>query len=200
MSADSLFALVSEYGVVTLALSCFLSCLLVPIPSSFLMLAGGAFVASGDLVGWQVVAAAWGGAVAGDQTGYHIGRRNGARLLRLTGTPTRRTQMLNKAQQFIARHGGLGVFFSTWAVAPLGPYVNIIAGAGGLTWRQFTLWDAVGEAIWVTGYTGLGFFFAANLATIAALASNLSGLLAAATVSVLLFTLILHRLRHPHDA
>ena len=138
---DTLLALVSDYGLAALALSCFLSCLLVPIPSSLMMLAGGAFVASGDLIGWQAIAAAWGGAVLGDQSGYQIGRRNSHRLDRLTRDSPSRERLLQTARDLVRRRGGLGVFFSTWAVAPLGPWVNFIAGATGLGWRRFTFWD-----------------------------------------------------------
>lgn len=60
-----LFGLVADYGVWVLAVSCFLSCLLVPIPTSLLMLAGGAFVAAGDLDGGTAFAGAWMGAVLG---------------------------------------------------------------------------------------------------------------------------------------
>ncbi|MGB5557275.1 MAG: DedA family protein, partial [Paracoccaceae bacterium] len=71
---EALVDLVARYGALVIFLSCFLSCLLLPIPSSLLMLTGGAFVASGDLVGWQVAGAAWLGAVLGDQTGFRLGR------------------------------------------------------------------------------------------------------------------------------
>lgn len=192
---ETLLTYVADYGVAALALSCFLSCLLIPIPSSLMMLTGGAFVASGDLVAWQVIGAAWGGAVLGDQTGYQIGRHNADRLDRLAKNSAQRQKMLQNARELVARRGGLGVFFSTWAVAPLGPWVNFIAGAVGLGWRRFTVWDTLGEAIWVFGYTGLGYVFATNLTLIGELAEQVSGLVAAATVTLVLLILIVRRLQ-----
>ena len=61
--------------------SAFLSCLLVPIPTSLMMLTGGAFAAAGDIALWQVALAAWVGAVLGDQTGFFIGRKGGKAAL-----------------------------------------------------------------------------------------------------------------------
>jgi len=78
---SALFTLVAQYGLWVIGASAFLSCLALPIPTSFVMLAAGAFAAAGDFVLWQVVAVAWGAAVLGDQTGYQLGRRLGSLVL-----------------------------------------------------------------------------------------------------------------------
>ena len=70
---DWLLALVPQYGVWLLVACTFLSCLGLPIPASILMLTAGGFVAAGDLSLTGNVAAALGGAVAGDQAGYFGG-------------------------------------------------------------------------------------------------------------------------------
>ncbi len=183
---ETLLNLVSSYGALVIFLSCFLSCLLLPIPSSILMLTGGAFVASGDLVGWQVAGAAWLGAVLGDQTGFRLGRFGTAPLDRLVARDPRRARLARRAQALVDRQGGLGVFFSTWLFAPLGPWVNIIAGAARLGWLRFTLWDAAGEAIWVGLYVGLGYAFAGQIEMVAELTGSVSGLIAAGVVALVL--------------
>src|SRR5690606_31639872 len=68
------FGLVSAYGVVIILIATYLSCLAMPVPTSFVMLAGGGFAASGDLGLVSVVLAALAGAVMGDQSGFYIGR------------------------------------------------------------------------------------------------------------------------------
>ena len=195
---DTLFSLVADYGLFAIAASAFLSCLLVPIPTALLMLAGGAFAAAGDLTFAGVVGAAWLGAVAGDQTGYRIGRVAGGRIGRFAEGHPRREALFARAERVVDTHGGLGVFFSTWAVAPLGPYVNFAAGAAGLGAVRFTLWDAAGEAIWVLGYAGLGYAFADRVEALGDLASNASGFLAAGVVTVILGILLLRRERRQH--
>lgn len=197
---EALFALVSDYGLGVIFGSCFLSCLLVPIPSSLIMLAGGAFVAAGDLVAWQVMAAAYAGAVLGDNTGFRIGHWAGARLSRLAKGHPGRADLLARGETLIETRGGVGVFLSTWAVAPLGPYVNMIAGAARMGWGRFALWDAAGEAIWVTAYVGMGWAFATQITWAADILSSLSGFAAAGVVALLLGWRLLHVLRNHRDA
>lgn len=192
---DALFGLVANYGVWVLAASCYLSCLLVPIPTSLLMLAGGAFVAAGDLDGGTAFAGAWLGAVLGDQTGFAIGRRFGPLLERFTARRESRKRIYGRAMDTVRRKGEIGVFFSTWLFAPLGPWVNMAAGASGLPWLRFTLWDAAGEAIWVFGYIALGYSFAGQLTLISDLTSSLSGFLVAGLITVLLGWMLLRRAR-----
>ncbi|MDA7428888.1 VTT domain-containing protein [Primorskyibacter aestuariivivens] len=110
------------------------------------------------------------------------------------GNPSR-AATLARARALVARRGAIGVFFSTWLLAPLGPYVNFIAGATGLGWGQFTLWDAAGEAIWVLAYIGLGYAFANQLSAVADIASSASGFLAAGAVALGLGALLWSRVR-----
>lgn len=164
--SDTLFGLVADYGVWVLAASCYLSCLLVPIPTSLVMLAGGAFVAAGDLDGSAAFFGAWFGALLGDQSGFAIGRRFGPHLERFTARRASRQRIFGRAMETVRAKGEIGVFFSTWLFAPLGPWVNMAAGMSGLPWLRFSLWDAAGEAIWVAGYIALGYSFAGQLTLI----------------------------------
>ncbi|MCK0143539.1 VTT domain-containing protein [Aliiroseovarius sp. F20344] len=183
ISTELVFTLLSDYGPWVVFASAFLSCLALPIPTSLMMLAGGAFAAAGDLALLNVVSAAFAGAVIGDQTGFAIGRIGGAPALeKITQTPARKA-VLSKAHSLVERRGGIGVFLSTWAVAPLGPWVNFAAGATGLGWVRFAIWDVLGEVVWVTLYVGLGFMFASRIESLASLMGNLAGLLAALAVA-----------------
>jgi len=177
--SEAVFALVTSWGPWVIFASAFLSCLALPIPTSLMMLTGGAFVATGDLDLWSVGAAAWLGAVIGDQTGFLIGRHGGAPVLRRLARAPARAAVLARAQALVDRRGGSGVFFSTWAVAPLGPWVNFAAGATGLGWARFTLADVLGETIWVLAYVGLGYGFAAQVSLVAEVMGDVVGLVAA---------------------
>lgn len=186
MTSADVFLLVSRYGAIVLALGTFLSCLALPVPSSLLMLAAGAFVASGDLPLWAAFGAAFLGAVAGDQVGYAIGHRGGGPLIaRATRKPAGQ-RLAERAQAISDRYGGPGVFLSRWLFSPLGPYVNFLAGATGPGWRRFTAWAVAGEAVWVTIYLGLGYAFADQITTVAQIAGNAVGFLAAAAIAALL--------------
>lgn len=181
---ETVFGLVTDYGAYVIFISAFLSCLALPIPTSLMMLTGGAFVASGDLTVWTVGLAAYSGAVLGDQAGYFIGRHGGSPLVARMARSPARAAVIGQATALIDRRGGLGVFLSTWAVAPLGPWVNFIAGATRLSWRRFAIWDVLGETVWVTLYVGLGYLFMDQVATVAEIMGDVIGFLVALVVAV----------------
>ena len=59
---ETVFGLVTQFGAYVIFASAFLSCLALPIPTSLMMLTGGAFVAAGDLSIIGVALAAYLGA------------------------------------------------------------------------------------------------------------------------------------------
>lgn len=181
---DQLLALVPTYGLWLLVGIVFLSCLAVPVPSSIVMLTSGSFVGSGDLLLIPTFLAALGAAVAGDQVGYLIGKTGGGPLLERMASTKDRRAVLDKARNWIDAKGGPGVYFSRWLVSPLGPYVNFIGGATGLSWSRFTFWGALGEMTWVCIYVGLGLAFSDNISAVAELASDFSGMLAGGAVTL----------------
>ncbi|MCF1710079.1 DedA family protein [Tabrizicola sp. J26] len=183
---DSLYGLVPTHGPGVLFLATFLSCLALPIPSSLLMMAAGAFVASGDLAALSVLSAALAGALIGDQTGYGAGRLGGAMLWRrLANSPTS-GPMLRKAADALDRRATATVYFSRWLVSALGPYVNFAAGATQVNWRRFSLASLLGESTWVLLYVGLGYVFAAQLDQMGETVIPAIGFLGAGMVTLLL--------------
>lgn len=182
---DTAIALIPQYGAWLLALVTFGSCLAIPVPSSLMMLAAGAFVASGDLDAWSAFAGALGGAIAGDNAGYLVGRAFTARVDRIAARKGRAGDLARRAADMVERRGGIGVFLSRWLVSPLGPYVNLVAGATSMTWARFALWGAGGEVVWVSIYTGLGYVFADSFIAVGNLAGNMLGALAAGAIAVM---------------
>ncbi len=175
---DWLLALVPTYGLWLLASVTFLACLALPVPCSVLMLTAGGFAASGDLVLWEVIAAALGGAVIGDQVGYQIGVRGGHPLLaRLSATPAREKLVLRALSQ-MEKRGAVGIFFTRWLITPVGPWANFAAGAMGYPWTAFTIWGLLGEAVWVGLYCGLGYGFAGNIEAAGDMAGSVLGIIA----------------------
>lgn len=195
---ETFLALVASWGAYAVAASAYLSCLLVPIPTALVMLAGGAFAASGDLSLWTVLAAGWLAAVLGDQTGYQIGRLAGPWLTRMADRRPRTGAAYGKARKMVADKGSYAVFFSTWALAPLGPYVNFAAGAGGLGVARFTFWDALGEAIWVGAYVMLGYSFSTGITELSTVLSNASGFVVAVAGVVVVGALLVRQIRSHH--
>ena len=193
---DQLLALLPIYGLPLLAAVTGLSCLGLPLPASIVMMLMGAFAAAGDFNLTAVFLTALGAAVLGDQTGFAIGRLGGATIVsRLAKTPARQ-QALASAQERIDTRGAVAVFLTRWLLAPLGPYVNLLAGATAFSWARFTFYGVAGEVIWVGGYTSLGVTFSDNVMTIAEIVGDLSGFLAAGVIALYLGWRILRILRY----
>ncbi len=181
---DSLLALIPEWGALSLALITFLSCLAVPIPASLAMMAGGAFAAAGDLDPLAISLGALGGALLGDQSGYLVGRFGGSLITRhrrrrdpadvVQKGGGRSAALLARARGLLDRHGAIGIFLSRWLLAPLGPWMNLTAGAVGFSWPRFTLWAGLGEIVWVGLYVGLGMVFVESFPLVAEFLGDLS--------------------------
>lgn len=183
---DWVLEAVPTYGPWLVAAVTFLSCLAVPVPASILMLTAGGFAAVGDLVLWQVAAAAVLGAVLGDQAGYWAARLGGTGLLVRLSKGERRADLLRKTSALVAARGLMAVFVTRWLFSPLGPSANLVTGATGFGWAPFTLAGVAGEGLWVGLYTGAGYAFAGNLAAASAFAGSILGFLAAGAVAAAL--------------
>lgn len=193
---ETLLGLVPQYGLWLIGVTTFLSCLALPVPSSLMMLTAGGFAAAGDLTLWQVAAAALGGAILGDQTGFQIGRMGGERLLARLSRDPRHGRILDRAIEVVRQRASIGVFLTRWLFSPLGPYANFAGGAIGFDWRRFTLAAALGEAVWVVLYVGTGYVFTGNLEAASDMLGSVIGLLAAGAVTFGLGLWLRAALRH----
>lgn len=193
---DWMLAQVADWGAYALAIVTFLSCLAIPVPSSMMMLTAGAFAASGDLELAPAAAAALTGAILGDQAGYQLGRLGFRRAEGWLMHSRTRAAILARARVSVHKGGGIAVFFSRWLFSVLGPYVNLISGAAGMTWVTFTLMGVAGEIVWVTAYVGLGYLAGGQIAQASQMLGNALGLLASLTVTLGLGWLLWKR-RHP---
>ncbi len=188
---ETLLALVPEWGALLVGLANFLACMALPIPASLIMLAGGAFAASGDLPFGIMWGAALLGAVLGDQAGYLVGRGAGGPLLGWIEARPKGGRMLRRAMAWLRQRQRPAVFYSRWLVSALGPYVNLAAGAARLPWRGFAIASASGEALWVTVYLGLGYGFSADIQALGSTLGNLGLAVSAAVVALVLGRMLL---------
>lgn len=194
---DWLLLNLTNYGYSLLFVTTFLSCLALPVPASLAMMTAGAFAASGDLILWATASSALGGAVAGDQTGFLLGRVGSSRMSPFFVRHRGRAKLISRARRLTDQYGGPGIFLSRWLVSPLGPYANFVSGATHYQWHRFTLWGISGELVWVLLYTSLGYIFAANIDLVAQIAADTSGLIAASAMTVGIGLYLIHAMnRH----
>lgn len=189
--SDYLLATLGVYGLPVLFGALLVGSAGVPLPASLLLVAAGSFVNQGELDLWPVLALSAAGAVLGDQVGYAVGRWGGRRLTRRLGGLVGGEQKIADAEEWLKRRGGLGVFLSRWLLTPLGPVVNLTAGASEYPWPRFLLFDVLGEALWVALYVLLGKLFSDRVQEMSDLLGDLTwailGLVAAAVLGLILF-------------
>lgn len=151
--SDWLIAAMDSYGAPALGIALFLGALGIPLPSTLLVLAAGAFAQQGSLNGAQTLAIGLAGVVLGDSLSYGAGRWAGSKM---SGRWMQRPAW-QQAQQAFSRHGGWLVYLSRWLLTPVALPVSLLAGSGGYGFGRFLREDALGELTWLLLYGGLGY-------------------------------------------
>lgn len=122
----------------------------VPVPGETTLIAAGALAAAGQLSIAVVIAVALAAAIIGDNLGYLLARRYGRTLLERPGRFARhRRRVLELGVPFFHRHGPKAVFFARW-ISGLRTWAAWLAGASGMSWRPFAVWNAAGAIAWST--------------------------------------------------
>jgi membrane protein DedA with SNARE-associated domain len=197
---ETLLALVPTWGLWLVLLALPLSCLALPVPSSIIVMAAGGFAAAGDMVLWQVQAAAFAGFVAGDQLVYGIARSGGAPLLDRMKGGARMGPVFVRAEGLLQTRGPVAVFLSRTVLSPVGPYVGYLSGAMRLRWLAFTLAAVAGAAIWAISYSLLGYVFATRITQVASLIGNGLGVVLGATAVAALVWYLWHSFKAERGA
>jgi membrane protein DedA with SNARE-associated domain len=158
-----LLTLIGTYGAPALALGLMLAALGAPLPSTLLVLTGGALVQMGALDLPTTLGLALGCVVLGDGLSYAMGRLFCGPIRRRWG----RTAAWQRAEALVRRRGGLAVLLTRFALTPLAIPVNLAAGGSGFSFRHFLAYDLTGEVIWLLGYGALGYLFGSQWAAVA---------------------------------
>ncbi|MEU4221265.1 VTT domain-containing protein [Actinoplanes sp. NPDC026623] len=96
-------------------------------------------------------------AVAGDQFGYMFGRRFGPALFRRPDARLFKQENLTRAQDFFEKYGARSIVLARF-VPIVRTFTPIVAGASGMRYRTFLVYNVVGGTLWGCGVTVLGYF------------------------------------------
>jgi membrane protein DedA with SNARE-associated domain len=141
------------YGVVFAAMV--LESAGLPLPGETVTLLAGYAAGSGHLNLAGVIAAASSGAMVGDSIGYWVGRRAGWPLLLRVGRWLRQSpeQMEMLRLQFL-NHAGKSVLLGRF-VAVLRVVAGPMAGAVGMPYGRFLVFNCTGAVLWATTMVSL---------------------------------------------
>ncbi|MFU8872877.1 DedA family protein [Micromonospora sp. SL4-19] len=153
----SLAGLVPHYGYLGLALLVGVESFGVPAPGQTAIIVGAGYAAHGQLAIVGVAVTAFLAAVIGDSIGYLIGRSGGRQIILRYGRYVRLTpERFARLEAVMKRHGPKIVVVARF-VEGLRQFNGIIAGATGMPWRRFALYNALGAAAWVGAWATAGY-------------------------------------------
>lgn len=153
-----LAALISAHGAWAVGVLVGLESLGLPLPGETALVAAAIYAGTtGSLSITGVLAAALLGAVLGDGAGYLIGRTVGWPFLLRHGRRVGLTQeRLKIGRMLFLQHGGKVVFFGRF-VAFLRVLAASLAGASGMPWPRFALFNVAGATVWVALFGGAAY-------------------------------------------
>lgn len=129
------------------------------LPGDSLLFTLGMFVGTGH-VGvhiWVAAPLVWLAAVAGNQTGYLIGRKAGPAIFNKPDSRLFKQEYVDRTSKFFERHGGKAVTLAQF-VPIVRTFTPVIAGVGKMHYRHFVTFNVVGATFWAFGITWLGYF------------------------------------------
>jgi membrane protein DedA with SNARE-associated domain len=163
---NSLAGPLEHYGLWAILLLVLVEDFGIPVPGETVLIAGAVFAGSGQLNVVAVGVVGFVAAVAGDNTGYAIGRFGGRALVERWGRYVFLTaERLDKAQVFFDRHGGKIITIARF-VEGLRQANGIIAGITEMHWLRFLAFNALGAALWVGTWVSVGYFAGEHITAI----------------------------------
>jgi membrane protein DedA with SNARE-associated domain len=147
----------ADYGYPGLFVAVFLEGFGIPMPGQTGLMAAALLARHGNMnIAW-VFATATTAAFAGDMVGFWIGQRWGK-------APLQRLALAKHAwariEDAYVKYGGLIIVLARF-VEGFRQLNGIVAGAMGMPWRRFLIYNAIGAVLWC-GVWGLGVYFAAD--------------------------------------
>lgn len=100
-------------------------------------------------------------AIAGDSVGYEVGKKFFGPKILTSRFLLRHQVRIARAQDFLKRRGGIAVFLGRFT-AFFRAMMPALAGAAGMHYRKFLIWNAAGGIVWGTAFVSLGFVAGAS--------------------------------------
>ncbi|MEO6115074.1 MAG: VTT domain-containing protein, partial [Pseudolysinimonas sp.] len=128
------------------------------LPGDTLLVITGVLTFSGVLTIniWLVCLAISFAAFLGGEVGYLIGHKAGPRIFERKETGLFSVENVKRTNAFFARFGGIAVIIARF-VPVVRTFAPVAAGVGHMSYRKYSLYNAIGALIWGSGLTFAGF-------------------------------------------
>ena len=143
-------------------LLCALSGIAFPLPEDISLLYAGIRLRDGALSWPGTLAVAAGGVMLRDVVAYTLGRFLGDWVLSSRLVTRLAGKKLDRARSMIERRGSVAVFLGRFLIG-VRATVFFTAGASGVSFRKFALWNSIGMVLTVPPVVILGYYFGTPL-------------------------------------
>ncbi len=126
------------------------------LPGDSLLVTAGLFAAKGDLNIFLLNALLMACAIAGDATGYYIGKKLGPALFRKEDSFLFKKKHLIATHEFYERHGGKTIIIARF-VPIVRTFAPVVAGMASMGYRRFAMFNIIGGIGWVFSMTMIGY-------------------------------------------
>jgi membrane-associated protein len=96
-------------------------------------------------------------AVAGNLTGYWIGRKAGPPIFSRPDSRIFKQEYVDQTFAFFDKYGNRAIVLARF-VPIVRTFITVLAGVGKMDPRRFMLYTGIGGVLWATGVTVLGYF------------------------------------------
>lgn len=126
-------------------------------PGDTLLLTAGALASTGKLPLAAIIAVVAVAAIAGDNTGYLIGKHYGRRLFSKQDGMLFRQEYVQRAEHFYEKYGSKTMLLAHF-VPVVRTFAPVVAGIARMNRFQFFVFDAIGDIAWAIALTLIGYF------------------------------------------
>lgn len=127
------------------------------LPGDSLLVTAGLLSARGYLDIYHLAPVLLLAAICGNSLGYFIGRASGPRVFNRENGLFFNKKHAIRAHEFYEKHGRKTIILAQF-MPIIRTFSPVIAGVGGMRFRQFSRYNVVGAISWVWSMLGIGFF------------------------------------------
>ena len=127
------------------------------LPGDSLLFTVGVVAGVGQLDIVSICALLVAASILGDQSGYFLGHRNGARIFSRPDSRFFKREYVTETQRFYEKHGGKTLIYAKF-VPIVRTFAPFMAGVGRMPYSRFVSFNVFGGLGWVVSMTLAGYF------------------------------------------
>jgi membrane-associated protein len=127
------------------------------LPGDSLLVTAGLLAARGYLNIYALAPILTVAAILGNSVGYSIGRATGPRVFRRENSLFFNKKHAMRAHEFYEKYGRKTIVLAQF-MPVIRTFAPVIAGVGGMKFRQFITFNIIGAFTWIWSMLGIGYF------------------------------------------